>query len=251
VTCHFFENGNRSLLGQDHGFSGNDEGLLKRELAFEHSMADHIGENEPGGVRGELPTLLGTLCLKTRAFLEEIVEAVHEAVVRRAVCTWPVYRAKNVRKDAVAPPARDSYLPGKARRQDVKGFRGDPNAIVRWVEIGENAKNAAAIGRTSRESIYVGQVVARACAGGATVLFHGAKAGKIAPPAPGVERQELRHELGHALGVASQDRKQAVSFGRARVCYPCETVFERTIGNVLMKRKAGLLLIEEEFAIVR
>src|SRR6266478_1419786 len=143
----------------------------------------------------------------------------------------------------------ERFAPGQsiARRMPER----TPLRRLRGIEIGENTKNAAAIGRTSRERIYVGQVVARARAGGATVLFHGAKAGKIASRAPGVGRQELRHELGHALGIASQDRKQPVSLGRARVCYAREAVFVRTIGNVLMKREAGLLLIEDEFAIVR
>jgi hypothetical protein len=97
----------------------------------------------------------------------------------------------------------------------------------------------------------VGQVVSGTGAGGATTLFDGAKAGKIASPPSGVGRQELRQELGDALGIASQDRKQAVSFGSSRICDSRETVFERMIGNVLMERAAGWRLIEEEFAIVR
>jgi hypothetical protein len=43
----FLEDGERRVLGGDHGFGGDEIGLLQRVLPAEHGVRHHVGVNHP------------------------------------------------------------------------------------------------------------------------------------------------------------------------------------------------------------
>lgn len=157
--------------------------MLERKLAFQNGVADHVGEDQPRGVGRKFPALIGAVGLEALALFQEIVEAVHEFVVGGAVDAGPVNGAENGGEQAAALATRDANLLGEAGGQNVEGFRSDPDAVARGVEIGEDAEDAAAVGGASGKRVDVRQVVSGAGAGGTAALFDWPEAGEIAAPA--------------------------------------------------------------------
>jgi len=72
----------------------------------------------------------------------------------------------------------------------VEGLTGDPHAILRRIDVGEETKNPVAVGRARRECIDVRQIVARTQPRRASLLLERAVTRVVEFPFAGVRRQQ-------------------------------------------------------------
>jgi len=204
-----FEDGDGRFFGLDHGRPRDDERLFEGVLTFEDRVADGIGEDHPVGARSELPALLGAALLESGVFLHCVVTAVHEIVVGRTTRAREIERsgetAHRVRDWIGAERRGQANSVREMRAKGFEGLRGDPDAALRGIEIGKEAKDAVAVGWTGWKGIEVREVIAGVDARGTTPLFDRAKAGEIESPFSGIGKQEIGEESDDAPRVITHD----------------------------------------------
>lgn len=243
------EDGNRRAMRSDHRSAGNDERLLEGVLAFENGVAHAIGKDNPTGIWRELPATFGRIFLKARVLFHGVVTAVHEMVVGRTSCAGktqsPRYRAKRIRARGFRKPEGSR----ESRRNAFERFGGQPNAVLRRIDVREETQDAIAVGGTRGKRIDVAEVVARVQAGSAAPLFDGSVAGVIEFPLVRVRRKELGEEFSGRLRIGAEDFAELLALGGFRFVEAGDAIFGGTVRDILVIRGASLLLAKERLAV--
>src|SRR6266446_518532 len=135
------EDGDRGFFGPDETLAAHDERLFERVLAAEARVAGRVRADDPGGVRGKVPAVFGTVALKRLVFLQEMVEPEHELVIGWTVDHWQAQageRAEHLSAQLAERGQRsgqarlDRVLPG----QRLEGVGRDPDPIARGMDVG-------------------------------------------------------------------------------------------------------------------
>ena len=95
-TGEFLKDREWRAVRRDKRILRNQKCLLEGELAGKHSVAHTVGEGNPAGVGGKLPSLLWRILLETLVLFHQVVATVHEFVVRRAKRTGKMQDTSDV-----------------------------------------------------------------------------------------------------------------------------------------------------------
>lgn len=249
-----FEDAVGGGVGGDEGGGRNEQRLLEGELAGHGGMGDAIGKHHPGGERRKFQERLGRVLLKVAVLFQVIVEAQHEAVVRRAAEPREPRRSRPARDVA----AQQSVFAGEAADAGVGGvFFGDvgeiadgiPDARLRGVQIGEDAQDASAARGAQAKGIHVQQIVALVQRKVAPLLLERTEAGVVGLPFTGVRAQEIAQKLEHVGAVVAQDVVQ-MRLGAVVAGKSAHGVIGGAVGDVFVQAKLVPFAGKQEFTLI-
>jgi len=139
----------RRFLWCDQRVFRDDKGLLERVLTGNHSMADHVGEDEPGRAGRKFPAGARGSALEFLMFFEEVMEAKHPLVVGRTGEAAHAEAAGELREHPVrhrkACRGRHSGASGERPGELVKRPAGQPHPRLAGVDVSEDPQNTVAI----------------------------------------------------------------------------------------------------------
>jgi len=122
------------------------------------------------------------------------------------------------------------------RADGFEGLRGGPDAVLAWVEIGEETQYSVAVCRPRGKRIEVGQIVSRVKACGASTFFERAEASEIEFPLPSVGREKFAEKFRCVLRVILQDKAKTRGFDFFGLGKSCDAVLRGTIGDIFVER---------------
>lgn len=248
-----FEDGDRGTPRLDHGGARDDESLFEGILAFEHGVADAVGENHPTGIGWKFPALLGAGFAESCVFFHGVVTAMHEIVVGGAMGAEKMQgsgeRAHPAGERICAAQAGEAYGFGEIGANGFEGLRSVPDTVLRGIDVGEEAEDAVAVRWASGKGVEVRKIITGMKTGGATELFERTETCEVKFPSSGVGSEELREKFFGALGIISKDEAKARGFLLLGFGEAGDAVFGGTIGDVFMECRAGLRAAEEKIAV--
>src|SRR5215469_4781747 len=102
---------------------------------------------------------------------------------------------------------------GEARAKRFEGFRREPDAALRGIQVYEEAQDAGAVGGAGGKGIEMQEIVTRMEARGAAFFFYGTVAGVVELPLSCVRRKESAEEFDGTFRKFAQDATQGLGFG--------------------------------------
>src|SRR6266481_6544392 len=156
-------------------------------------MRGRVGDDHPGRAGRKLPEALSATLLELFIDLEEVMKADHEVVIIRTRTSMRSKDAEHPLTQPACPAGRmiawQSYLTAIALQQLDEGVGSDPNARLGQIDVGKNAQDAPAVGRSAGKGIDMEEIIAGSHAQTPSGFLLRSKADPIELPAPAILRQ--------------------------------------------------------------
>src|SRR5713101_4555587 len=149
-------------------------------------MRGRVGDDHPGRAGRKLPESLSATLLELFIDLEEVVKADHEVVIIRARTAMRSKDAEHPLTQPAGPAGRmiawQSHQSAITLQQLGERVGSDPNTRLGQIDVGKNAQDAPAVGRSAGKGIDMEEIIAGGHAQAPSGFFLRSKADPIKLP---------------------------------------------------------------------